>query len=159
MFEDRRRNVRRQSDREMQQQIQILRERRGGHEDDEDRQRRRRAIRHHCAVSLAIRIGFAAGAGEAMSYTQQSVKGRILDLSPTGCAVFTRESLTNGTELGLIIHLDTGGDIPARGTVRWTKGVSAREGFACGVEFINLDPRSREQIARFLQHLDENIGL
>ena len=158
MFEDRRRSVRRQSDRELLQQLQILRDRRSGH-DDEDRQRRRRAIRHHCAVSLALRIGFAAGAGEAMSYTNQSVKGRILDLSPTGCAVFTRDALTNGTEIGLVIHLDTGGDVPARGVVRWTKGVNAREGFACGVEFIKLDPRSQEQIARFLRHLDENIGL
>ncbi len=158
MFEERRTQSRRQADRELLQQLQILRDRRSG-QDEEDRQRRRRAIRHHCAVSLSIRVGFASGMSEAMTYNQQNVKGRILDLSPTGCAVFTRESLPNGTEIGLVIHLDTGEDIPARGVVRWTKGVNAREGFACGVEFVKLQPRERDHIAVFLKHIDENVGL
>lgn len=158
MFEERRKNARRQADRELLQQLQVLRDRRSGQE-EEDRQRRRRAIRHHCAVSLSIRVGYAAGLKEAMTYNTQNVKGRILDLSPTGCAVFTRESLPIGTEVGLTIHLDTGGDIPARGLVRWTKGVNAREGFACGIEFLKLQPRERDQIAVFLKYIDENVGL
>ena len=150
--------VRRQSDREMIQQLNILRERREGATED-DRHRRRRAIRHHCAVSLAIRVGYAAGASEAFSYNEKAVKGRILDLSPTGCAVFTREPLSNGTEVGLVIHLENRGDVAARGVVRWTKGVDAREGFACGVEFKKLQPRERDHIAMFLRELDESIGL
>lgn len=155
---ERRKQVRRQSDRELIQQLQILRDRRDGNS-DEERHRRRRAIRHHCAVSLAVRVGYAAGASEAFTYSEKAVKGRILDLSPTGCAVFTREPLSNGTEVGLVIHLDHKGDIPARGVVRWTKGVDAREGFACGVEFTKLQPRERDQIAKFLRDIDESIGL
>jgi len=158
VFEERRKLARRQADRELHQQLQILRDRRHGSE-EEDRQRRRRAIRHHCAVSLAIRIGYSSGTREAMTYNTQNVKGRILDLSPTGCAVFTRESLPIGTEIGLNIHLDTGNDIPARGTVRWTKGVNAREGFACGIEFQKLQPREQEHITKFLKYIDENVGL
>lgn len=150
--------MRRQSDREMLQQLEVLRDRRNG-QSEEERHRRRRAIRHHCAVSLSVRVGMAAGGNEAYSYTDHKVKGRILDLSPTGCAVFTRESLSNGTDVGLVIHLDQGGDIPARGLVRWTKGVNAREGFACGIEFSNLKQPARDLIARFLLHLDENVGM
>ena len=110
-------------------------------------------------MSLSVRIGMAAGGKEAFTYTDHNVKGRILDLSPTGCAIFTRESLSNGTDVGLVIHLDQGGDIAARGHVRWTKGVDAREGFASGIEFDNLGQPSRDLIARFLRHLDENIGM
>lgn len=158
MFQDRRKGLRRQADREMAQQLEILRDRRNG-QSEEERHRRRRAIRHHCAVSLAVRVGMATGGSEAFTYTEHRVKGRILDLSPTGCAVFTREALSNGTEVGLVVHLDQGGDIPARGVVRWTKGVSAREGFACGIEFVNLKPPARDLITRFLQHLDDSIGM
>ena len=106
-----------------------------------------------------MRVGFAAGWGASVSYNDHTVKGRILDLCPTGCAVFTREALTNGTEVGLVVHLEKRGDVPARGVVRWTKGVDAREGFACGVEFTKLQPRERDQIAIFLRDVDESIGL
>lgn len=149
--------VRRQADREMIQQLNLLRERRSANHDDE--RQRRRAIRHHCAVSLALRVGFAAGSGEAMSYNTHQVKGRVLDLSPTGCAVFTREPIPIGTEIGLIIHLEHAGDVPARGVIRWSKGVSAREGYACGIQFTGIQAKERDHIAKFLKHLDENIGL
>lgn len=158
VFEERRRQLRRQSDRELVQQVQYLRERRDGHTED-DRHRRRRAIRHHCAVSLSLRVAFSGGAHEAMNYHETTVKGRILDLSPTGCAVFTREGLAIGMEVGLVVHLDKGGDIPARGVVRWSKNVSAREGYANGVEFTKMHGGSRDIIAMFLKDLDENIGL
>lgn len=158
MFQERRKQLRRQSDRELIQQLQTLRERRGG-ASEEERHRRRRAIRHHCAVSLALRIGHSSGTNSPFEYNEQMVKGRVLDLSPTGCAVFSRNGLTNGTELGLIIHLDNGGDIPARGVVRWTKGVDAREGFACGIEFTKLQPKERDLIAKFLRDLDDNVGI
>jgi c-di-GMP-binding flagellar brake protein YcgR len=158
VFQERRKTLRRQSDRELLQQVQYLRERRSGHT-EEDKQRRRRAIRHHCAVSLSIRVGYSSGTNSAYEYNEQQVKGRVLDLSPTGCAVFARQALPNGSDVGLQIHLDNRGDIAARGVVRWTKGVDAREGFACGIEFTKLQPRERDQIAMFLRDIDENIGL
>jgi len=160
VFQERRRLLRRSADRELHQQLALHRDPRAAVQNsDENRSRRRRAIRHHCAVSISMRVGFASGGSEKMDYHDHAVKGRILDLSPTGCAIFTREMISIGAELGLVVHLDTGAHIAARGIVRWSKGVAAREGFASGVEFAKLNAKDAGLIERFLSELDENIGL
>lgn len=165
---ERRRFVRRQADREVLQRLRQLEQhvQAAVHDGsastemaEEKRRLRRRAIRHNVAVHIATEVGFRSGVHDTWTVEDLPVKGKILDLSPTGCALFTTQMLDVGTNLKLIIQLQSGAKIAARGIVRWTKAIDARGGFASGVEFTAVSDKDRRMIDKFLQELDQTIGL
>lgn len=131
-------------------------------EDDatrEQRHLRRRAIRHECRVRIALDVVHSAGNLDTWTADQYHVKGRLLDLSVSGASLFTKEVLGIGQRLALVIQLPRGGEVRARGEVRWSKGVPNRDGYASGVQFEQAGAQDRQRIGRFLSHLDETIGL
>lgn len=160
-MEERRKLLRRQSDREVIQELEELRAR-GAQMLSGDRRHRRRAIRHYCKVHMALKFSYQVGDGEDDSATkieEHRIKGRILDLSPEGCAIFTAQNMDIGQELRLILSLRDGQRVPAEGIIRWTRVVSRQDGFASGVEFLNLSEEDHQQILDFLNELDETMGM
>ena len=165
MQQERRKTVRRLADRQV---IERLRELESGlsagqrAEDDaarEQRHLRRRAIRHECKVRIALEVVHSTGHLDTWTADQYHVKGRLLDLSASGASLFTKEALGIGQRLALIIQLPQGGEVRARGEVRWSKGVPNRDGYASGVQFEQTGAQDRQRITRFLSHLDATIGL
>lgn len=159
MLSERRKAARRQADRDM---IRELAELRGDRSEDasrEHRHLRRRAIRHNCKAQIALKITHASGLNDTWSVEQFPLSGRILDLSPEGCSLFSAQQIDIGQELSILIGMRNGGKIRAGGAVRWTKAVREHNGFASGVQFTQIAPGDRQLINQFLKELDESIGL
>lgn len=159
MDQERRKFVRRASDREMINQLQHFRELSVGDASRDQRHKRRRAIRHTCTVKISVQVGLRQGGGDSWSMTDHPVAGRLLDLSGEGCQLFTRDLLEMGTQMSLLITLQTGEDIRAVGVVRWTKAVPEKKGYALGVEFTRADTDAQARIGAFLELLDRTGGL
>lgn len=159
MPEERRRALRRQADRDLLARFRALSDAAAHADGKQLRQKRRHAIRHQCAVEIALRIGFSSGNSDLWHSGEHRIKGRILDLSVEGCSLFTRQNLDIGQAMALVIHIEGGADIRANAVVRWTKAVPERGGFASGAQFERLaDPEARA-IHAFLDRLDRTIGL
>ena len=156
---ERRKQVRRQSDRELKRRLEEIRQDAGEGDSKELRRKRRRAIRHTCKVHIALTIGTSTGHSDTWNTGEHPIKGRILDLSGDGASVFTAEQIDVGLQLKLIIMLERGEGIRTVGVVRWTKAVKGHNGFASGVQFAHIQPKDRQLIASFLKELDETIGL
>ncbi len=159
MLTERRRTVRRQSDREMLRQLDEMRGRKDDDASREQRHLRRRAIRHNCKAQVALKITHASGQNDTWTVEEFPLSGRILDLSPEGCSLFSAQQLDIGQELSLLIGMRNGGKIRAGGAVRWTKAVHEHHGYASGVQFTQIGPKDQQQINAFLKELDETIGL
>ena len=156
---ERRVYIRRQSDRDL---LAKLRELEGKSDSggESARKERRRAIRHNCKVKIALMAGMAVGHSDSWSLAEFSIKGRILDLSNDGCSVFTKHQIDIGQRMRLVIQIMEGSDtIKSVGMVRWSKAVPEREGFAAGVQFLQLEPKAQSRILKFLEELDKTIGL
>jgi len=157
--QERRKMVRRQTDREMIKRFQAMGAEGESPESRELRHLRRRAIRHHCQVHIAIKVSHASASDDVWTVDEFKVKGRILDLSAEGCSLFTLQQLDIGQELNLIIELQNGKRIRACGVIRWTKRVTDRNGFASGVQFTHIQPGDQRLVLAFLEELDRTIGL
>ncbi len=157
--QERRKYVRRESDRELLDQIRHLREQLAGQDNKELRHKRRRSIRHTCTVKINLQVGMRDARNEEWSMTDHPVAGRLLDLSADGCQLFTRDLLDIGAQMSLLITLQSGEDIRAVGVVRWNKAVPEKKGYALGVQFTRAEHDARERIGTFLEHLDRTGGL
>lgn len=163
MFEDRRSLVRRQADvalirrvRELELQV----ERRKESRRDEAGHARRRVIRHNCTVDISMRVRYSSGNSDVWNVDLVKVSGRLLDLSPAGAALFTKDSYDAGQELQLSIKLHGRSDaIEADGVVRWVKIVPKKGGYAVGVQFKRVSSGDQKKIADFLADLDASVGL
>lgn len=149
--------VRRQADRDLLNKLQLAQGVKD--QDKESRRKHRRAIRHNCEVRIALQLTHAAGNADVWEATEHPVKGRILDLSAEGCQLFVGQALEIGQKLSLVIALRTGHKIQTRGTIRWTKAVPQKNGFASGVQFSGLSAKDEKHIVAFLNELDATIGL
>ncbi|MBI2434312.1 MAG: PilZ domain-containing protein [Candidatus Hydrogenedentes bacterium] len=158
-MDDRRKFVRRQADRAVLKRVMDLEQWRGDTPASELRQRLRRAIRHNCTAHISMNIRYSSGFGDTWSADDHPVKGRVLDLSGEGCALFVYENLDIGQRVSLLITLRSGSKVHSRAVVRWTKVVEKRDGYACGLQFENLELRDQQMIQFFLKELDETIGL
>jgi c-di-GMP-binding flagellar brake protein YcgR len=158
MDAERRKAARRQADRDM---IHQLQETRRKKEDasQEVRHLRRRAVRHNCKVNIGLKAVYASGGGDTWNAEEFPLSGRILDLSPEGCSIFSRDQMDIGQTPSLVIEIRKGGTIRAEGVIRWSKHVREHNGFASGVQFSNITTRDQQRITTFLHDLDENIGL
>ena len=153
---ERRNQARRKSDRDLLDKVG------GGNDaqaDSELRRVRRRAIRHNCTVHVALLLEYQVKGQETWSPEEHPVKGRILDLSGTGCSLFTSQCLEIGQKLSLGIVMKKGAEISTKGTVRWSKRIVEKRGYVSGVEFEGLGKRDANAIATFLQRLDDTTGL
>jgi c-di-GMP-binding flagellar brake protein YcgR len=162
--EERRKFVRRQSDRELLTRLNGMR----GDEADwlnadraakDLRHKRRRAIRHNCQVHVALRVAHVSGAQGEWNVDMFPVKGRILDLSSSGASLFTDRPLEIGQEVSMVVALQGAEPIRATGQVRWTKAVPEKRGYASGVHFRSVSEKGKDLIDSFLKKLDATIGL
>jgi len=161
--DERRKTVRRESDRALREQLAHLKAQLAqGSGDDAShaqRQQRRRIIRHECRVGIEMLIGHAAGHSEQWSMDAIKLKGRVLDLSHDGASIFTRQRFETGQELRLTIAIGEKSHIHTNAVVRWVKDVPEKAGYASGVQFKAVAAKDQKQIDRFLQELDATVGL
>jgi len=158
--EERRRTVRRQADRDLQQQVERLLsliERRGG--DEAKGRQRRRIIRHNCKVGIEMLIGRAVGFSNDWSVDAVKVRGRVLDLSPGGASLYTKQPFETGQQLRLAVTLPEGGALNTHATVRWVKAMPERKAYASGVQFTHVSDADRKLVEEFLAELDATAGL
>ena len=128
-----------------------------GSEDAE--KKRRYTIRHNCQAKISMRIGYLIGGSQDWSAESVTTKGRVLDLSTLGAALFTRESFGDGQELQVTIKTRDGSKIKADGIVRWVRPIPDKGGYATGVEFTHVDSSDQMKIRNFLRDLDATLGL
>jgi len=164
--EERRKFIRRQADRDLLQRYQVLLTRiqqlesmANAEENRELRHKRRRTIRHQCHVRIGIPIGFRSDRDDMWTVEQLPLKGRLLDLSAEGCAVFTHQSFDVGQNINLNIEVSNGKHIKASGIIRWTKQLPEKGGYASGVKFQKISPEDSKILYNFLDELDRTIGL
>lgn len=158
-MEERRKFVRRASDRALLSQVRDLHSQVDGEVNREMRQKRRRAIRHTCTVKISIQMGHRAASSEAWNMTDHPVAGRLLDLSTDGCQLYTRDLLDIGSQLNLLITLQTGEEIRAVGLVKWNKAIPEKNGYGLGVQFTRADHDAQARIQTFITYLDQTGGL
>lgn len=156
-MEERRRLVRRTDDRMLRAEYQRLLAESSG--EGSARKLVRRAIRHHCTVQIALTGGIQSGRSDVWSPVQFSVKGRMLDLSSSGCSVFTREPFEAGQQVGLNIVLDEEGGVSCRASARWTKALQEKGGYATGFQFVELAGDGLRKVEVFLKRMDATAGL
>jgi len=164
--QERRKYIRRQADRDLLQRYHALLERvqqleslANREENRELRHKRRRTIRHLCHVRIGLPIGFRSDKDDVWNVDQLNIKGRLLDLSAEGCAVFTHQNFDIGQTIHLNIEVSGGRHIRAVGTVRWTKHLPEKGGYASGVQFQKIGPDDNKVLNQFLYELDRTIGL
>ncbi len=165
-MEERRKYIRRQADRDLiqrynalMQRVQELESMLKGEENHELRHKRRRIIRHTCHVNIGMPVGYASGRDDMWHVDQLNFKGRLLDLSNDGCALFTHQQFNIGQQLNLGIEVSNGRKIRAIGTVRWTKHIPEKGGFASGVKFLKINGSDVDILNSFLDELDRTVGL
>ena len=162
-MQERRETVRRQADRELLQrlqgQAQTSTDDRRAAEGKEAQRTRRRTIRHTCKVAIEMLIGYSAGNSDDWSVDAVKVGGRILDLSPDGASLFTKQPLETGQELRLAIELRDASKISTNAVVRWVKAIPEKGGYASGVQFGEVTRKDRKRITKFLDELDATAGL
>jgi len=164
--QERRTFIRRQVDRDLIQRyhaliqrIQQLETRVGEEESREVRHKRRRIIRHLCHVNIGLPIRYCSDKDDVWTVEQLPLKGRLLDLSAEGCAVFTHQSFDIGQNINLDIEVSGGKHIRATGAIRWTKHLPEKGGFASGVQFLKVNKDDTKVLTQFLDELDRTIGL
>jgi len=164
--EERRKFIRRQSDRDLIQRFQSLALRiqqlesvANEEENRELRHKRRRSIRHLCHVQIGIPISFRSDRDDIWTTEQLPIKGRLLDLSAEGCAIFTSQSFDIGQIIHLNIEVNTGRHIRSVGSIRWTKHLPEKGGYASGVQFQKISSEDSKVLNQFLNELDRTIGL
>ena len=159
MQQERRVWMRRQADRDMLENARAARVSSVPVDDKAARQMRRRVIRHNCQITIRLKMQYASGRGDMWGGTDQQIAGRLLDLSETGCSIFTKDRLEMGQQLLLSLVLPDSKPIDVSGIVRWVKLVPEKGGCAHGAEFSGLTPVGRTAIEVFLKRLDETAGL
>ncbi len=165
-MQERRKYIRRQADRDLLQRYQALLARvqqlesiASDEANRELRHKRRRTIRHICHVRVGLPIGFRSDKDDVWTVEQLPIKGRLLDLSAEGCAVFTHQNFEVGQTINLNIEVSGGRHIRSTGTVRWTKHLPEKGGYASGVQFQKLSDSDTKILHQFLDELDRTIGL
>lgn len=165
-MEERRKFIRRQSDRDLIQRFQALALRlqqlesmANEEENRELRHKRRRTIRHLCHVRIGMPISFRSDRDDIWTTEQLPIKGRLLDLSVEGCAIFTPQSFDIGQTINLNIEVSAGKHIRAVGSIRWTKHLLDKGGYASGIQFQKISAEDSKILSQFLNELDRTIGL
>jgi len=156
-MEERRQIVRRKADRELRE---FIESKTGQKPESVLRGRKlRRAIRYSCKASIDMSVAHRAGASGAWDTDAQTVKARVLDLSEGGAALFCKYEIRPGARIGVRVQLYDGSNIEADSEVRWSKHKERKDGYALGVEFVEMDARNEKRLNHFLAELDATLGL
>lgn len=158
MFE-RRKTVRRQADRNLQDRMQQLEEVAQGADTKERRHLRRQAIRHNCSLKVALKVRHSSVGEDLWSVDEHPIKGKLYDLSYDGALILTGNILDIGQELSLRITLRNQGEILIVAAVRWNRAVPEAKGYAAGVQFTQMPDADLKRIRAFLNEMEKNIGL
>ena len=126
---------------------------------EEAERERRRIIRHNCRAVVEMDTGYAAGASQNWSVESIKTKGRVLDLSTIGAALFTREPFEVDQDVRITIKVKNGSKIMTNGSIRWVRPIPEKDGHAFGVQFTDIDTDDRMKIRKFLAQLDATLGL
>ena len=110
---------------------------------------RRRAVRHHCKVNIEALVRTAIG-GEGWSVSTVELKGRLLDLTPEGVVLYTKENLLNGQDLRLAIAMPHDEPIVTYGVVRSSRPIPDKGAHMINVRFRGLAGKSQRSIEDFL---------
>lgn len=156
-MEERRKTIRRVSDRQLMEKIERLQK--AGDGGKAERRKRRHTIRHTCNVTIEVLIGRAAGGSDEWTVDGVTIQGRLLDLSADGASLFTKHNLETGQELRLAIDLHGKSTITTKATVRWVKAIPEKNGYASGTQFGHVADKDREALATYLEELDRTAGL
>jgi len=156
---ERRKTMRRQSDRDLLARLEELQRQVSGELSREQRHLRRRAIRHNCEASIGLKVATNYGGTDTWKLSEYPIPGRLIDLSSTGCSIFSKHQMAAGDRLALSINLLKGPVVQCSGTVRWTKAMPEHNGYANGVEFAEISSENRAKIDVFLKHLEAKLGL
>lgn len=159
LLRERRKTLRREADRKTLEQAQKFQRVQEGETSKERRHLLRRAIRHQCQVRIQIVMQFSTGGMDSWDSSKVPVKGRLLDLSASGCSLFTHQRLEMGQKLNVEVGMAKGPSVIAGGVVRWTKAVEGRNGYASGMEFTAIEQKARKRIHNILQEVDATLGL
>ena len=161
-MEERRSLLRRQSDRDLLQKVSLVpfpAERRSASGGDDAKRQRRRAVRHNCRVGIRMSIRHSAGRSDTWSEDSIRIEGRLLDLSPDGASLFTKNPFETGQELKLVIKLHDKTKISGTAVVRWVKSIPDKKGYASGVCLMDVSAKDKKHIIKFLDKLDATLGL
>ena len=155
-MEERRHEIRRQSDQELIEHA--AREAARSHGKECER-KRRHAIRHNCKASLEIELSSSAGESGDWNVSRQRIEARVLDLSEEGASIFTKHALAIGQTFGIKILLNNGATVEAVAETRWSKHKERKNGYLSGVKFTHLAPEYHQRITAFLADLEGTLGL
>jgi len=155
--EERRSEVRRQADREV---LDFIEKKTGQPANQLIRDRKlRHAVRHTCKATIEVGVAHASGASEEWTTDSQSLRSRVLDLSVGGAALFTKYEIQPGAHVRVGVKLYDGQTIDAQARVRWSKFKQAKDGYAVGVEFTDIDATNQKRLDTFLTELDATLGM
>jgi c-di-GMP-binding flagellar brake protein YcgR len=119
------------------------------------RSKRRRVIRHLCKAELTLDTAESLGEGPPI----QRIEGRVLDLSEGGVALFAPQEVSPGQHCHVRLKLIDGGPIESSAEIRWANRKEAKDGYAIGVRFVDLDDFNAKRLDAFLTKLDATLGL
>ncbi len=156
-MEERRSIVRRQADRDL---ADLIEKKTGVTPSKLVRDRRlRQAIRHTCKAEIQIEVSHAPGDSQEWTTETQKLRGRVMDMSEGGVFLFTKYELKPGAQFKLGVKIYDGSTIEAHAEVRWSKFKEAKDGYATGAEFIDIDDRNQQRLRTFLSELDATLGM
>ncbi len=156
-MEERRSVVRRQADRDL---AELIEKKTGVDPLKLVRDRKlRQAIRHTCKAEIEIDVSHAPGGSQEWTTDAQRLRGRVLDMSEGGVFLFTKYELKPGAQIKLGVKIYDGSTIEGLAEVRWSKFKEAKDGYAAGAEFINMDDRNQKKLRTFLSELDSTLGM
>jgi c-di-GMP-binding flagellar brake protein YcgR len=155
--QERRVAVRRKSDREL---YDLIQKKTGVSAHQLVRGRKlRRAIRHTCKATIDIDVKHAVGQTEHWETDKHQLKARVLDLSEGGASLFCKHDLRQGTRCKIAIKLYDGNTAEADAEIRWSSHKPQKDGYALGLEFVQIDDKNLRRLKRFLQDLDATLGM
>ncbi len=156
-MEEKRSLVRRQADRDV---IELIEAKTGSKPAQLVRDRKlRQAIRHTCKAVIKLDISHKSHELDDWTTDQQTLRGRVLDLSEGGASIFTKYELKPGAEFLLGVKIYDGTTIEAKAKVRWSKFKQAKDGYATGAEFTQVDRKNTARLKTFLKELDATLGM
>ncbi len=155
--QERRQLVRRKSDREL---FELIEKKTGVKPGDLVRERKiRRAIRHTCKAVINIDVKHSVGETGHWETDRHDIKARVLDLSEGGASLFCKHDLRQGTKCRVSIKLFDGSSVEAASEIRWSSHKPQKDGYAIGVQFLQMDDMNQRRLRTFLTELDNTVGL
>lgn len=158
MMDERRKTIRRANDYALIEAYNRLKLQ-AGDEDGAMRKLARRAIRHHCTVQIARTGPSFTGGGDVWSPVTFSIKGRVLDLSLSGCSTFTKDTFEVGQTVGLGLSLEQVGEVRCKAIAKWAKALPEKGGYATGFQFQGLTGDDCRRVEAFLKRMEQTAGM